>query len=271
MSTALAELGPAWLFCPADRPDRYAKAAERADAVIVDLEDGVGPANRLLARRALVDTPLSPSTTIVRVNPVDTRDFLEDMAALADTDYRMVMLAKTEAPDDVAPLTGFEVVALCETPLGVMRGAEIALAKNVGALMWGAEDLIAAIGGSSSRFAEGAYRDVARYARCNALLAGAVTDKPVVDAVFLNIADVDGLAAEAADGAAQGFRYKACIHPRQVDFVRRAYRPSAERIAWATRVLATAESNPGAFALEGQMIDEPVLRHARRLMQNATS
>src|SRR6187397_2516703 len=78
--------GPAWLFCPADRPERFAKAAAAADVVILDLEDGVGADDRASARRALVDTPLDPARTVVRINPAGTPDQHLDLAALRETD-----------------------------------------------------------------------------------------------------------------------------------------------------------------------------------------
>src|ERR1700688_1964163 len=99
----LGAAGPGWLFCPADRPERFAKAAVAADVVILDLEDGVAEADKPAARKALQDTPLDPERTV--------------------------------------------------------------------AVMWGAEDLVATLGGSSSRTAEGTYRDVARHVRSTALLA----------------------------------------------------------------------------------------------------
>ena len=99
-------MGPAILFCPADRPDRYAKALERADAVIIDLEDAVAPGNREAARAALIEHPQDPERTIVRVNPVGSPDFAADLAALGSTQYRTVMLAKTESAADAAALGG---------------------------------------------------------------------------------------------------------------------------------------------------------------------
>lgn len=79
------DLGPALLFCPADRPDRYRKAADRADAVILDLEDAVAPDRKAAARDALLAEPLDPARTIVRVNAVGTPDHAADLAALART------------------------------------------------------------------------------------------------------------------------------------------------------------------------------------------
>jgi len=259
-------LGPALLFCPADRPDRYAKAADAADAVILDLEDAVAPENRASARESLLATRIDPSRTIIRVNPVGTADAELDLATLRQTGYRMVMLAKTETAEQLDALTGFEVIALCETPAGVENAAAIAAAPNVIALMWGAEDLVGAIGGRSSRHADGSYRDLARYARARVLVAAAAAGKAAIDTVHLDIADLDGLAAEVEDAAASGFAATACIHPSQVAVIRAGYAPTPDEIAWAERVLAAAESNPGVFRFEGRMVDGPVLMQARTVL-----
>ena len=88
--------GPAWLFCPADRPERFQKAAAAADVVILDLEDGVAAKDREAARAALIDTPLNPDRTVVRINPTTTADHEPDLEALSRTKYTTVMLAKTE-------------------------------------------------------------------------------------------------------------------------------------------------------------------------------
>ncbi|MDT5193291.1 MAG: citrate lyase subunit beta / citryl-CoA lyase, partial [Mycobacterium sp.] len=99
---ALGTNGPGWLFCPADRPERFEKAAAAADVVILDLEDGVAAKDREAARAALIDTPLDPGRTVVRVNPVTTPDHELDLKALARTGYTTVMLAKTETPEQIA-------------------------------------------------------------------------------------------------------------------------------------------------------------------------
>jgi citrate lyase subunit beta/citryl-CoA lyase len=256
----------AWLFCPADRPDRYAKAAEVADVVILDLEDAVAPAARPAARSALVVSNLDPERTVVRVNPVGTPDHALDLQALAQTAFDRVMLAKSETVDQIRLLANYSVVALCETPAGVLQAPALAREPNVTALMWGAEDLVAAIGGRSSRFPDGRYRDVARLARSSVLLAAAAAGKSALDSVFLDLADLDGLAAEAADGVASGFAAKVCIHPVQVPVVRAAFAATEAQVAWARRVLATAQTERGVFSFEGQMVDEPVLRQARQIL-----
>lgn len=262
-------MGPAILFCPADRPDRYAKALERADAVIIDLEDAVAPGNRVAARAALIEHPQDPQRTMVRVNPVGSTDFAADMAALGSTHYRTVMLAKTESAADVAALGEYAVVALCETALGVLNAAQIAAAPNVVALMWGAEDLIASLGGSSSRTGSGSYRDVALHARSQVLLAARAHSKVAIDSVYLDIADHAGLIAESLDAQASGFGAKASIHPGQMPVIREGFAPTAEQVERAVRILEAATRNSGVFAFEGQMVDEPLLRHARMIRARA--
>ena len=124
MTTMSTIPGPAWLFCPADRPERYGKAAAIADVVILDLEDGVAHADKDYARRCLVDTPLDPERTVVRVNPVGTEEHAEDLKALAKTAYTRVMLAKCESAEQVTSLAPREVVALATEPRKLVVGAK---------------------------------------------------------------------------------------------------------------------------------------------------
>jgi citrate lyase subunit beta/citryl-CoA lyase len=161
------------------------------------------------------------------------------------------------------------VIGLCETARGIAAAEQIAAADPTVALMWGAEDLVAGLGGRSSRFPDGRYRDVARTARSLVLLAAGAHRRLAVDAVHLDIRDLDGLRDEAEDGAASGFVATACIHPTQVEVVRRAYRPTDAQLDWARRVLAAAEVERGVFAFEGSMVDGPVLRHAEQLVARA--
>lgn len=256
----------AWLFCPADRPERFEKAAAAADVVIIDLEDGVAAADRPAARQALVDTRLDPDRTVVRLNPHGSPEHAADLEALRHTDYFRVMLAKTESATQADSLAPLQVIALCETPRGVLNAVGIADSPAVTGLMWGAEDLVAGLGGRSSRFENCAYRDVARHARSQVLLAAGAAGKLAIDSVYLNIKDLDGLAVEAADAVQVGFGAKACIHPSQVAVVRTAYKPSEQEVSWASRVLAAAATQPGVFQFEGLMVDEPVIRQARAVL-----
>ncbi|MEO6943483.1 MAG: CoA ester lyase [Lacisediminihabitans sp.] len=263
------ELGPALLFCPADRPDRYGKAAERADAVIIDLEDAVAPARKAAARDAMIGNPLDPDTTIVRVNAFDSGYFADDLMALGQTGYRTIMVAKAENPEQLSGLDRYRVIALCETARGVLAAPALAATKNVVALMWGAEDLVASLGGSSTRFADGSYRHIAQHARSSILLAAGASGKAAIDTIHLDIADLAGLAAEADDAVAVGFAATACIHPDQVATIREAYRPTAEEVAFARELLDAAAAERGVFRFRGQMVDGPVLRHAEHVVRRA--
>ena len=263
--------GPALLFCPADRPDRYAKALAAADAAIIDLEDGVGAEGKDAARAALVASDLDPARVIVRVNATGTPEHATDIAALRGTRYRLIMLPKTETRAQLDGLgADWRVVALCETALGVVNAAEVAAAPNVIAVMWGAEDLIASMRGRTSRFPDGRYRDVASHARSAVLLAASAYGRPAIDSVYVNIPDLDGLAAEAEDAAASGFTLKGCIHPSQVAVVRKAFQADAAQVAWARRVLAAARDtsarDKGAIKVDGQMIDAPLIRQAEAIL-----
>lgn len=283
MGIDLSLVGPALLFCPADRGERYLKALGAADSVIIDLEDAVSPADRPSARKQLIaagiatetGSTLDPNRVIVRVNPVDTSDHELDLAAVLETPFRTLMLAKTEASAQLDGLAaaGFRVLALCETATGISRAAEIAAHPAVFAMMWGAEDLAASMGGKSSRHEPahgsntGIYRDFARYARSRVLIEAKTAGKLAIDSVFLNIPDKAGLREEATDASASGFDATACIHPSQAEILREAYAPSREEVSWAERVLAEAEVQPGVFRFEGKMVDEPVLRQARAMLR----
>ncbi|MEV0434282.1 CoA ester lyase [Nocardia sp. NPDC050413] len=261
--------GPAWLFCPADRPERFAKAAAAADVVILDLEDGVAPADKAAARQALLDTPLDPQHTVIRVNAAGTDDHLDDLAVLAKTDYRRVMLPKCESAEQVRNLAECEVIVLVESPLGAVRVAETVQVDNAIGVMWGAEDLIAGLGGNASRHADGSYRDIARHVRSTSLLAAKAFGRFALDSVYLNIKDLDGLAAETLDAVAVGFDGKVAIHPSQVPVIRAGYAPSDAETDWARRVLAEVPNHRGVFAFEGRMVDAPVLRHAEQIVRRA--
>ena len=111
----------------------------------------------------------------------------------------------------------------------------------------------------------GQYRDVALHARSAVLLAAAARGRPAIDAVYVNIPDLDGLAAEAEDAAATGFALKACVHPSQVPVVRRAFQAGEAQVAWARRVMDAAAGG-GAVKVDGQMIDAPLIRQAEAIL-----
>jgi citrate lyase subunit beta/citryl-CoA lyase len=262
---SLANAGPGWLFCPADRPERFEKAAAAADIVILDLEDGVAAHDRAAAREALISTPLDPTRTVVRVNPAGTPDHELDLSALARTEYTTVMLAKSEHADQVRSLAPLQVVVLIETPLAALNVVELVRPDNTLAVMWGAEDLFAVLGGTANRRPDGSYRDVAQHVRSQTLLAAKAYGRMALDSVYLDIKNLDGLRAESDDAVAVGFDAKVAIHPTQVAVIRAAYAPSDEEVQWARAVLEEAGRQRGVFQYGGLMIDAPVLRRAERI------
>ena len=275
--------GPAFLFCPGDRPERFAKAAAAADVVILDLEDAVAAEHREAARLNVLGADLDPATTVVRVNPRDSLEHDRDLQMLHESAFRTVMLAKTSSADEVRSLESFDVIALCETPDGVLAIEEICACTNTVGVMWGAEDLVAALGGYSSRHDDGSYRDVARFARARTLLAARARGLVALDAVHLNFEDLDAQRAEARDAAAMGFTGTACVHPTQAAVIREAYRPTPAQLVWAREVLDSvgehgvdgdgdgaedgAARGAGVARVGGLMVDGPVLAQAREILR----
>jgi len=264
--------GPAWLFCPADRPERYAKALAVADVVILDLEDAVAPANKAAARDALrglvAERLFEADRTMVRINAADSAHHDLDVRLAADLGLPRLMLAKTEHVDSVAALA-HDIMVLLETPKGVERAGELTGAANVIGAMWGADDLVAALGGTASRRPDGTYRDVARFARSRVLVAAKAHGRLALDAVHMDIDDLTGLAAECDDAAAIGFDATVAIHPKQISTIRASYSPAAERIEWAQRLLAHAGEDRGVTTFEGRMVDGPIYAQAERVLRLA--
>lgn len=294
MTTTWIPAGPALLFAPADRPERFSKAADRSDMVILDLEDGCRVENRDDARMHIAEADLDPERTIVRVNPADSEDMPHDIAAVSRTAFRRIMLPKVESAGDIdrvlrecdgVTLDDIRVIALIETPRGVLNLGEIAAHDNVDALFWGAEDLTAALGGTSSRYGvdegatpgggisgnPGGYREVPRHTRTMVLLHAAAAGKVALDSIHADTSDVEGAHAEAVDAAASGFAATVAIHPGLVPAIREAYRPTEEQLTWARKVTEGAKNNSGAFAVDGEMIDAPLLRQAEIIEARAAS
>lgn len=271
-------LGPALLFCPGDRPERYAKAAARADAVILDLEDAVAEENKRQARAAVTDfltesDPALLAHTVVRVNAAQTPEFPDDTAALAQTRVQFLMLPKTESAeqidDVVRAVPQVAVVALIETAAGVLAAEQIAAHPHVVAVMWGAEDLIASMGGTSSRASDGRYREVTVHARSTVLMAAAAHRTAAIDAICADIGDVQTLQREAEDAVASGFTAKACIHPSQSEVIRTAFRPNEEQVAYARALLEELPHHGGVFSFRGAMVDGPLIRHAEQILRRS--
>jgi len=234
--------------------------------VVADLEDAVTP-DRKDAARALV---LRLRPHVVRVNGAGTPWFEDDLAAARELQLDAVVLPKA-TPDAVAALgsDGPPVIAIVETAQGLRLAYETASSPRVAALMLGAADLGAELGWEPRP--DGLEL---LYARSKLVADSAAAGiRGPFDIVHLNTRDDKGLEAAARFARSLGFRGKACIHPAQVAVVNRVFLPEADSVAWAERVLDAAERGEregrGAVALDGEMIDAPIVDRARRILSEA--
>lgn len=162
--------GPAWIVVPADQPEQFAEAAQAADVVVLDLHNGVLPRDKEFARQCILECPLDPARTVIRVNPVGTDEHTADLQALETTTYRRVVVPQVESAQQIAGLSGYEVVASIDSPQGALALGEVAGASGVVGLVWGSEDLIGNLGGLTSRKCNGALRDISLHVRSQTLL-----------------------------------------------------------------------------------------------------
>jgi citrate lyase subunit beta / citryl-CoA lyase len=264
---------PALLFCPGDRPDRFAKAADAADTVVLDLEDAVAPEHKELARSEVVRAVrhLDPARTVVRINGAGTSWHGDDVAALAGLPGTVVMLPMASDTAVIEALAPHPVVALCETAAGVLAAPALAAAGNCVGLMWGSEDLVADLGGRAGRTPSGSYLPAVEAARTRILYAARAAGVMPIDTVLTDLADLDQLCADSAAAVSSGFAAKACIHPSQVPVVRAAFRPAPDQIQWAREVTDAAATAPAVFRFAGQMIDAPVLARAAEILRQAAN
>ena len=276
------------LFVPADSERKLARARQSgADALILDLEDSVVPANRPTARaqaRAfLAEAGDAGFRRYVRINPPASGAALDDLAAVLPGRPHGVLLPKC-LPEDVRTLdhylTAFEaafgltpgavrIIAIAtETPAAIFAlGRYAGVSPRLEGITWGAEDLAACLGGSNRKF-DGSYDDAYRLARALCLLAAADAGVMPIDTIYTDFKDEAGLAAESAAARRSGFVAKMAIHPAQLAVINDAFSATAEEREWARKVVAIFAANPdaGTVALDGKMVDKPHLTSARRLL-----
>jgi citrate lyase beta subunit len=260
------------LFAPADDQRKLAKAlASDADGVVADLEDAVAPeakpGARDIVRGLYAGTRGEGPLRLVRVNAVGTSFHADDLALVSELDLDAVVLPKA-TPEAVAALgpVGPPVVAIVETSQGVRLAHELAVAPRVAALQIGAVDLGAEVGLEPR--ADGLELV---YVRSKLVFdAAAAGIRAPFDVVHLALDDPEALERECGLARSLGLRGKACIHPAQVPVANAAFSPTETEVAWARKVLAANEAAAGAgkgvFALEGTMIDLPVVERARRVL-----
>ena len=276
------------LFVPGDRPERFAKAAgSGADAIILDLEDSVSPANKERARAAVADYLAGTREvfTLVRVNPLDGHLTAADVAAIIAARPDAIMLPTAEGAPSIAQL---DTILRSESPADASLPPVLPIATETPAalftlgsyreakerlvgLTWGAEDLPAAIGAATSRNPDGSYTAPYEVARSLTLFAAHGAGTAAIDTVFPAIKDEGGLAAYAARARRDGFMGMMAIHPSQVAPINAAFTPAAEEVARAQAIVDAFAANPGAGVLQvdGKMIDAPHLKQARHLLSLA--
>jgi citrate lyase subunit beta/citryl-CoA lyase len=272
------------LFVPADRPERFAKAAASgADAIILDLEDSVVPQAKQAGRDAIAEYLAGPRAgcTLVRVNALDSGLVEADLAAVLPGRPDGIMLPKAEGAASVArllDLMGGAAVPILpiatETPAAVFELGSYALhGQNLLGLTWGAEDLPAAIGASAAREADGRYTPPLELVRSLALFGAHKAGVAAIETVYPDIRDMDGLAAYASRGRRDGFTGMMAIHPAQVAIINAAFRPSEDEIVQARAILAAFAAHPGAgsIQLNGRMIDAPHRILAERIVAQASA
>lgn len=246
------------LFVPGHRPDRFAKAAASgADAIFLDLEDAVAADQKDAARAALA-VDFTDLPVLVRVNARGTAWHQDDLHAMAALRPAGVILPKSETAEDVRAVaagTGLPVLALIETARGLAAAREIARVAT--RLVFGSIDFCADLGCAHDR-------DILLPVRLELVLAARLARIAApIDGVTVALEDAALCQDDAAHARRLGMTGKLCIHPRQVDPVRRAFAPSAEELAWAGRVLAAGD---GAVAVDGAMVDEHVRIRARAIL-----
>ncbi len=282
-----------FLFIPGDSEKKLSKAdASGADALILDLEDSVAPANKPLARELipafLRERPRGKrsSELWVRINPLDTDLALLDLAAVVAAGPDGLMLPKANGPEDVRKLSHFldalEVqggVALgsvkilpvaTETAVAPFRLGDYAtagLARLLG-ITWGAEDLSAAVGASTNLDGTGQWALTYRLVRSLTLLAAHAAGVQAIDTLYVDFKDDEGLRASCRAARAEGFTGRIAIHPAQVAGINESFMPSAAEVEHAERVLAAFAAAPGAgtVGLDGKMLDIPHLKQAQNVL-----
>lgn len=274
------------LFVPGSRPELFAKAAaSAADALSFDLEDAVAPGRKDEARSALAShlaasVASGGKTIVVRVNALGTPHFAADLAAVAIPAVAMINLPMVEAPETVVEAArtldriegGGHVRLLVniETPKALRRAADLACAHpRVCGIQVGYADLLEPCG--IDRRDDAALAQI----RLAVRLAAAEAGLPAYDGAFADVRDPDGFRAECEAARRHGFAGKSCIHPSQVAIANDVFRPQADEVARARRIVEAADEADrkgiGAYLVDGQMIDAPFVASARAVVALAES
>ncbi len=258
-----------FLFVPGGRPERFDKAlAAGAHTVIVDLEDAVAP-DAKDAARAAVGAWVAPRRPVaIRINGATTRWFEDDLRLCAEPGVAAVVLPKAEDPAEIERVRAacgeaIAILPIIETAQGLWNALAVARAPGVERLFFGSLDYQLDLGLTDEDLL---------HARSELVLVSRLADRLApVDGVTVAFDRPETLARDLDRSRRLGFGGKLCIHPRQVEAVNTAFRPTEEEIAWAARVVeADAHAAGAAVAVDGRMVDRPVLLKARTILDDAS-
>ncbi len=281
-----------WLFVPGDSAKKLGKAADTgADVIIVDLEDSVAASNKAAARDLSCAWLTEQRRAAqfgrwVRINALDTPFWRDDLAGVMPGAPDGIMLPKSAGPASVQTLAAelYELEQACGIPTGstkilalVSETAEAAISipsyasaslPRLHGLVWGGEDLSAAIGAARKYDAHGRWTDAFRYVRVQTLLTAHAKGVLPLDTLHADFADAEGLKRIAEEARADGFGGMLAIHPAQVPVINAAFSPSEAELAQARAVIAAFAAQPdaGTLQIDGKMIDRPHLVLAKRLL-----
>lgn len=280
------------LFVPGDSRRKLDKGiGSGADALIIDLEDSVSFSNKAEARnvaatflreaRAMPGCPM----LIVRINGLDTDLHEADLDAVMPAGPDAVMLPKAEGGIDIQHLSakiavreaesslpdgGTRIIAIStETAKGIFAlGTYAGSSHRLLGLAWGGEDLSSDLGAETNRDLTGAYAEPYRIARAMTLMGAAAAEVEAIDTVYTSYNDLAGLRIEAEAARREGFTAKMAIHPAQVPVINETFTPSPESVARAHAIVAAFAANLGlgVVGIDGEMIDMPHLKRARRIL-----
>ena len=271
----MRDIARSLLFVPGHRPDRFTKALESgADAVVIDLEDAVPPAMKETAReqvaRWLGEQSIHSSQTalVLRINGEATPWHRGDVALCAQAGVRSVMLPKSEDADGLAELAQAcpraALLPLVESARGIANLNAIAGASNVQRLVFGSIDFQADLD------IEGEGEELLFFRSAMVLASRLAGLAAPIDGVSTSIDDMAATVADATRARRLGFGGKLCIHPRQVNAVNASFSPTPAQLEWAQRVIAADAASAGApVAVDGKMVDRPVVLKAQALMRAA--
>lgn len=254
------------LFLPASNPRAIGHARESAaDLVILDLEDAVKPEDKAAARSAAVEAVAGdwPMPVAIRVNAIGSEWHSLDLDAVARSGAQFAVLPRATSAHlvhETAEALSKPLLAMIETAAGVLAAAGIA--EESAALIAGTNDLAADLD-----LPPDAGRQPLQTALQTIVLAARAARIAVFDGVFNDLEDLDGFAAECAEGRRLGFDGKSLIHPKQIEPCNRAFSPSEEEVARASRLIEAYGG--GAERFEGRMIERMHVAAAERLLQRA--